>query len=432
MYIVVTNLCKMPEISKKTAPGKPASQPIQQMPNPVISLKPTDFTLPHSLDAMFPGIESLRKLKEAEKKLDAYATRKWLDLQELIPETKKESLVLRVFIYNTCTNQLWQKEEMKQKGETVDEIASPAWTLVIEGRLLNDPEPIESENRKKFNEYFTGISVDLDKNSKFEATEPSSPNPSIIEWHERTSKSKFDGINIARHGSENVKCKITLQPKELPNKFQLEYPLAQLLGSNELTEKDAVYGVWQYILINKLLDSKDKRLIHCDVYLQAALGVQKFYFPELIVLVKKLLKPVPPIVIDYEIDTLKSSTLGEVVVDISIENIQPLLDPQLIESLNNKKDLFFKNDTIMKDLDAKIVLDIQSLNASKTKYEFYKSFSEDPITFLENWQESHAKALKILAGDESYTEEAARRSEFYTDELLQENIDFLLNSKRTV
>lgn len=412
-------------------PLPPAAAPTTALPQPIVSLKPTDFTIPHSLDELFPEIEQLRKLQDAEKRVDAYTTRKWMDLQDSIQAPSKTTSVLRIFIYNTAENQVWQKELSKSQGKEVNEQEEPTWTLRIEGRLLNDDEPVESENREKFSSYLTGIAIDLDPTAKFDSVSPNQQNQKIIEWHDNPQGniSAFDGMDIKRKGSEKVKCKITIQPKEYPTKFKLDDPLVQLLGSNEMSERDVIYALWQYIQINKLQDKADKRLINCDEGLEKIFGFKKIAFPDLLVLIRKFLRPVEPVTIDYEITPDKSSTLGDVVLDISVER-RDVIEKRKANELNKLNEVYFKNDGAIKELDNKIALDIQALNQSRTKYEFYKRLANDPVDFLEKWSESHAKALKILTGDEGYTEENARRSEFYTDELLDENIDLLLNSNR--
>ncbi|GMM38785.1 Snf12 protein [Saccharomycopsis crataegensis] len=417
----------------QTNPG--AVQSPQTMAPPVLSLKPTDFSISHSLDELFPEVGQLRKLQDAERRLDIFTTRKWADLQESAQTGIKESGILRIFIYNTCENQLWQKELLKSQGKEVNENDPATWTLRVEGRLLNDKDPVDSPSRLKFSNYLTGLAIDLDTNSKFESITPSTLNQSVIEWHEtpqhQGNRISFDGMDVKRKGSDKVKCKITIQPKEYPTKFKLDSKLAELLGSYEMSETDVIFSLWQYIQINKLHDKTDKRLVNCDQDLEELFKVKQIAFSDLIHVIRNFLKPVEPIVLDYEVATDKSSTLGEVVLDVNVEIRNPVLDEVNAKQYTAmEKEMITKNDPLIKELDTKIALDIQALNSSRTKYEFFKKFAEDPLNFLEKWQESHAKSLKILLGDEGYTEENARRSEFYTDELLDENIDLLLNSNR--
>lgn len=406
--------------------------PVGQAPGttlqqPVVSLRPTDFTLPKSLDALFPEIELIRKLQDAEKRIDVFATRKWLELQESMQVVDKESSILRIFIYNIAENQLWQQELAKSQGKEVDETVPATWTLRIEGRLLGEDKEADASTRKKFSNYVTGIAIDLDSNAKFEPIDNNSPSRNIIEWHEmpRGNTAAFDGLDVKRKGSEKVKCKIIIQPKEYPAKFQLAEGLAEILGASEMSEKDVVYSLWQYVQINRLQDQTDKRLVNCNEELESVIGYKQIVFPELVLLTKKFLKPVEPIRIDYEVCTDKSSTLGDLVLDVNVDTRKVVSEDTVKD-----KELFFENDAAVKDLEAKMAIDIQALNQSRTKYEFFKKFSQDPIGFLDKWTESQAKSLKILTGDEGYTEENARRSEFYNDELLDDNIDLLFNSSR--
>lgn len=393
--------------------------PHASLQQPAVSIKPTDFTISHALDEQFPEVEQIRALQEAGRRIDVFVTRKWSDLQESAQGSIKKHGVLRVFIYNTTENQAWQQ----------DRSGPASWTLRIEGRLLGEKEPLSLEKRRKFSDYLSGIAVDFDSSSQFSSMGDGQA-PSIVEWHALLSKNQFDGMDIKRQGLEKVKCRITIQPRESPAKLRLDPRLAELLGSPELSERDVIYALWQYIQIGKLQDKTDKRVIHLNSELEQIFQVKQMLFPELVVRARALLSPVPPIVVDYEIATDKSSTLGDVVLDIDVLFDVPILGEKEAQEYAELEKNLYKYEPVIKALDTKIALDVQSLNVSKAKYDFFKGFSENPVKFLEKWQELHARALKMLIGDEGYTEEKARRSEFYTDEFLDENVDLLVGTNR--
>ena len=85
-------------------------------------------------------------MQEAEKKLDLLIARKSLDFQAIQQksihphEYRPSTGVLRIFIYNTCENQPWQKQLLQQKGLPVPDptLAESSWTLRIEGKFISD------------------------------------------------------------------------------------------------------------------------------------------------------------------------------------------------------------------------------------------------------------------------------------------------------
>ncbi|ODV58519.1 Rsc6p ASCRUDRAFT_39055 [Ascoidea rubescens DSM 1968] len=403
------------------------------IPQPIISLRPTDVTIPSSLDEILPEVDILRKLQEAEKKIDTYTITKWFELQELTAKPQIEHLVLRVFIYNYCENQPWQIDliqdpKLRQQFENL----KPSWTLRVEGRVIDNEKNDDIKKRRYFSSLLTGIAIDLFPKDEKSFTEQNDNKSLIIEWHEDVKKVDFDGLDVQRNGSQNMNCTITLQPKEFPLRYKLPDKLIEILGYDELNQHDLAFALWQYISINDLAsNANDKKFIKCDEPLKDLLNCDSIQFPQLLQNIEKLLKPVDPIKISYQIRCDKSSTLGENVydIDISLPKPQSDLQSELGKEFLESRKIFGMYEDDIKELDNKIMLGTQALNQSKLKYDFYKKFSEDPINFFKNFLESHSKALRILCGDEGYTEENVRRSDFYTDELLSDNIDLLLQTK---
>lgn len=224
-----------------------------------------------------------------------------------------------------------------------------------------------------------------------------------------------------------MKAKITIQPKEYPIYLQTSSELRSLIGVAETTQHDAVYAIWQYIQLNNLQAVDDKRVINCDESLSQLFGVPRFNFKDIIALLSKHLTPNKPISIEYEIRVDRASTLGDVVIDVEVP-VEDIAEQELLREESKK--LVTEHDEAIKELSTKIVLGVQGLHNSHRKYQFYDKLSQDPATFLKSFTESHSKLLKILSGDEGYNEEDVRRSTFYTDDILAENIDVLLKTNR--
>lgn len=303
----------------------------------------------------------------------------------------------------------------------------PSWTLRVEGRLVNK-DKAEDPARKKFSSFLSGMAIDLQPNAAHLGQPLSKEN--VIEWHEQADPNvqtvEFDGLDVKRNGDVNVQTRITIQPKELPIKLKTSRELSELLGVSELSQHDALYFIWQYIQFNNLQSPEDKKIINCDENLSKIFNVPRFEFKDLLTLLSKHLSPKPPVVVDYDIKVDRASTLGDLVIDIEVP-VEDLPD-QIFWRDEIKK--INSIDESIKNLNSKIVLGVQSLNNNYKKYQFFNSLSLDPVTFFQKFNESHSNLLKILTGDEGYNEANVRNSDFYTDELLSENVDILLKTNR--
>ena len=461
--------------------------------NQPIQLKPTDQSIPPCLKEHFPEkVELYEQLQNRERLLDIMINRKLLDLQdhqqrittnELSGESNEETL--RIFIYNTSENQPWQRDANQQ--DVPSEVhPDPSWTLRIEGRLLNDKTLLTDSKRHKMSWFLSGLSVEL-KPADGDESRPlvlkgvnapglNGSSDTLIEWHddiklpeaERVSK-QFDGMDIRRGGSSipgstddldrEIVANIVIQPKQYPIKLMVnDKSLMELVGAREITQAECIKRIFYYAKVNQLFDvqtvesdSKDltnkssKKIvtIKSDELLMKIFGLPIMTMPQIMEIVgNKLLKPVEPVRINYRINTLKSTTLGEVVVDIKVNRAmlgkkkvnQDLEDINrlITEDVLNKQSL-----AELIKLDENLKLNIQILNYSKMKYDFYKKFSENPAEFLKQVLQKNEEYLKILSSDSMsfgkdglVSEELVRKSDFYTDDFLKQHINLLLNSGR--
>lgn len=478
--------------SKSSSSKQQQQQTVTAPANPPVQLKPTDQTISPALKEHFPEkVEMYEQLQTRERLLDMMVNRKLLDLQDhqqrlstaqLSGESNNDTL--RIYIYNTSENQPWQLENVPVDST---QAPTPMWTLRVEGRLLNDETPLDDPNRQKMSWFLSGLSIELkpaDGNNDIplnikgvNVPGASGSSDTVIEWHddvkvseaERKAK-QFDGMDIKRGGSSysngegddrEIVANIVIQPKSYPIKLMVtDENLIELVGTKEITQTECIKRIFWYAKVNKLFEvqnldnadlsnstdsgkSKGRKVISIksDELLMKIFGESKLTMPKIMEIVgNKLLKPVEPIRISYHINTLKNTTLGEVIIDIKVNKSglgegKAVLDD--INSLITEEVLNKQNMADLIKLDENLKLNMQILNYSKMKYDFYTKFSENPAEFLKKILQKNEEYLKILSSDSMsfgkdglVSEELVRKSDFYTDEFLKQHINLLLNSGR--
>ena len=442
---------------------------------PTISYQPTDIIIPTQLYDKIGNLGEYKRLQEAEKKLDLLIARKSLDFQAIQQksihphEYRPSTGVLRIFIYNTCENQPWQKQLLQQKGLPVPDptLAESSWTLRIEGKFISDipDEQQQIDETFKFSSFLSAISVDLLPNENYPNIQESQSH--IIEWRDDGPNANkppasvsFDGLDIKRNGIFNIKAKIALLVKNHSNSLKLSEEMSRFVGKQECSQQEVLYIIWQYVLFKGLFkksnaytevpavetstlpnpaDDKDSSdddltLVEADDLLFELLKVKTFKFLDLYKLTQAHFVPREPIIVDYEVDTRKSTTLGNVVLDIPVELPLNLLKAQK-ELLDVNKTAFenlAKADSTILQLDQRISLAIIALQNANLREKFYRELSDDPVKFIENWLESQAETLKALKSDEGYDEEVVRRAKYFeeNEHLIKEKIELLLGSNK--
>ncbi|GME66843.1 unnamed protein product [[Candida] boidinii] len=472
---------------------------------PAISLKPTDVTISPALEKLFPGeISFYRKLQTKEKQLDLFINRKVLDLQEhqtnstnQLNSSTPDNEILRIYIYNTSENQFWQLNEEQRQNIGAQPLPPPWWTLRVEGRLLN-PDPVDLPERKKFSSFLSSLSVEIHRKHKTDdelilRAVNGGPSSRIVEWNDHLQNPKndaereqqqFDGLDVRRGGSsipsdqlkdgdsvgeeeEEIYCDITIQPKMYPIRLQvLNESLIELLGCNEITQRECFQRIFSYIKMKNLFEIQNQPqgqqnqqqsqsqqdhgtdpnsviTIKTDDLLYRIFETNSLSMPQILEAISsKLLKPIEPIKIKYVINTLASSTLGDVIIDLKVNS--KLLNQK--EAPGSSIDVSeIVNDVVRNQkyideinrLNETLNTNLQVLNYNKIKYDFYSKLVQDPVNFLETLQKKNAEYLRILSSDSmNYAsvdladEEVIRRSDYYTDEFMSEHISALLNSGR--
>lgn len=432
--------------------------------------KPTNRNLPEKISTVVPEAKLYSNLQDAERRLDATIARKKLDLQDALARSSTKSQLVRVFVSNTVADQPWQGSSQVQDAPfDFENGPAPSWTLRVEGRVVEDAtgnaattttnnnnnnnnddnnndgkEQSQGEDQEKsgeekadqyagrrmFSSFFTAIIVELQYED--EADIPSEG--AIVEWHEpvpgtaaAANATDFDCLEVRRKGDRSVKAKIQLQPKEYPTKFRLSPQLASLLAIEEDTKAGVVVALWQYIRFHQLQDRDEKRLIKCDAPLRALFGGREaLSFPQIMELLAPHLQQRPPITLEYEVRVDQAGvSLPAEAWDIMVEVPDPARQQlaQVLESWASSQ-----GETA--DLDEQIALTVESLYASQLKRDFFDQLARDPAAFTQRWVQSQARDLQVLLSDRKFSEEEARHSSFYTDELLGNTIQYFLSTGR--
>lgn len=265
----------------------------------------------------------------------------------------------------------------------------------------------------------------------------------------------------SKEGKYNIKVKIALMVKSFTSKLSVTPDLAEFMGKLECTQQEVMYTIWQYVLNKKLFvktakynhvpaveglsesipgADKDRSayddltLAETDDVLFELLKVREFKFSDLYGLIQPHFKPREPIVIDYEVDTRRSTTLGDVVLDIPTElpiNISKA-QRELLEMNKSALENLSRHDAMIEKLNQKISLAIIELRNANSRETFYSGLSKDPVKFIEQWLASQAETLKALKSDEGYDEEIVRRANYFEDneDLINEKIDLLFGSSK--
>lgn len=136
---------------------------------------------------------------------------------------------------------------------------TPSWTLRIEGRLLEGTRRLPNQAVPKFSHFVKSVLVELKRDDA-----GSGPDSNIIEWHKQPGAAECDGFEIKRQGDTDTPCKIFIHLANNPEKFKLAPELSRLLDIHTDTKANIINALWQYIKMNKLQDTEDRRMINCD------------------------------------------------------------------------------------------------------------------------------------------------------------------------
>ncbi|KAF8475695.1 hypothetical protein BDZ91DRAFT_673610 [Kalaharituber pfeilii] len=408
--------------------------------------KPTDKTIPDSLEKLVPNVKLYRELRDVERRYDATIMRKRLDIQDAVNRNVKNYKTLRIWISNTAKDQPWQNSDRPLDENAFDFETGqiPTFRLRIEGRLLDDEDGDDEESEaernskagaslksesapgaapqkpvRKFSSFFKSIVVELDRSNNLY------PEGNIIEWRrplpippqqpggvpQQAQIPEFDGFEFERKGDVDVPCTIKLERNEMPDRYRLSPQLSELLDTKEDTRAGIVMGLWEYVRKNKLQDPDERRTINCDAALKAIFNQDRLYFPQIPDLTVAHLLPLEPIVLHYKIRVDKASHSAPYAYDIAV----PIDDPiraKMSAILPSHQYLTQTREILA--IDDQIATIVQAINHSKAKRDFWMNMALDPKGFVDRWVASQKRDLEVILGENGGIEmEETRRKDFY-------------------
>lgn len=316
----------------------------------------------------------------------------------------------------------------------------PTFRVRIEGRLLDDdedpkeppatygaegtpaPQTKPTRPKRKFSTFFKSMIVELDR------PQDQYPEGNTVEW-ERPAPGQppfqeVDAFEFERKGDANVNCTIKLQMFEIPERYKLSKPLADLLDTIEDTPSGIVMALWEYVRVNNLQNPDDKRYVNCNEALKQIFGVERLFFPAISELTKSHIFPPDPITLNYTIRVDVASHTSPYVYDIVVPVDDPIRQ-KMQETLQSRT--FVSSQAESQAIDKRIAVIIQAINRSKAKYDFWKAMSLDPAGFIQRWVGSQKRDLEMILGESDVDHGEVRRAEFF--ERMGENVHLLLKNE---
>ncbi|EPX74602.1 SWI/SNF and RSC complex subunit Ssr3 [Schizosaccharomyces octosporus yFS286] len=365
------------------------------------------------------------ELQELERRLDSLIVRKRFDLQDSLSRQSKKTRAIRIFIRKTLENQAFQSHEEKNDIQISDlaSLSVPSWTIHMEGRLIpGKEEEMKQLDEIPFTTFFKKIAFQIQRSEELY------PESNYVEWNKLSNGTNLaNELKLKRNGDQNVKINILLYPDEHPERYKLSSAFANLLAIKEGTRPTIVTALWQYIKFHRLQDMEEKRLINCDKGLRNLFETDRLYFPRIPELMNRFLEPVDPIVLSFELNVNEESDNPFEIFDVFVNAD----DPKQTQTRSFLANVMNQNE--IKVLDEKISSFIEAIHYSKSKYDFMRQFSEDPVMFIHRWTESQSKDLEVIL-DGSETNFAEKKdSKYYQQPWIEESaIHYLnrLNSKK--
>ncbi|KAI4336310.1 hypothetical protein L6164_014849 [Bauhinia variegata] len=417
--------------SAKRATQKPPSRPPgSSNANPSSPFKTMELTLaarrkkrkllekqiPEKMAALLPESVLYTQLLEFEGQIDAALSRKKIDIQESVKNPPSAQKTLRVYVYNTFSNQT-QTESERKDGE------EPSWSLKLTGRILEDgKDPVVAGISKKsshlypkFSSFFKKITIYLDQSLY--------PDNHVILWDSARSPIQQDGFELKRKGDREFNAVVRIEMKYATEKFIVSAQLSKVLGIEVETRPRIIAALWHYIKSRKLQSPNDPSFFICDPPLQRAFGEEKIKFSMVSQKVSQHLSQPQPIHFEHKIKLSGNCPAGTACYDVLVD--VPLTPQKDISA-------FLTSTERHKDIDAcdeVISTAIKKIHEHRRRRAFFLGFSQSPAEFINILIASQSKDLKLVAGDASHTAEKERHSEFYTQPWLEDAVIRYLNRK---
>ncbi|XP_010244613.1 PREDICTED: SWI/SNF complex component SNF12 homolog [Nelumbo nucifera] len=375
-----------------------------------------DKQLPDRVAALLPESALYTQLLEFEARVDAALARKKIDIQESLKNPPCIQKTLRVYIFNTFSNQTRTIPE-KQNSEP------PSWSLKIIGRILEDgvdPDPTgviqkSSSSYPKFSSFFKRITINLDPSLY--------PNNSTIVWESSRSPAPHEGFEVKRRGDKEFTVNIRLEMNYMPEKFKLSPALMELLGIEVDTRPRIIAAIWHYVKARKLQNPNDPSFFACDPPLRKVFGEEKMKFSMVSQKISQHLSPPQPIHLEHKIKLSGNSPAGNACYDVLVDVPFPI---------QKEMSAFLANTEKHKEIDAcdeAICAAIKKIHEHRRRRAFFLGFSQSPVEFINALIASQSRDLKLVAGEASRNAEKERRSDFYNQPWVEDAVIRYLNRK---
>jgi len=379
--------------------------------------KLTDKNLPNAVVHNPDFAEDSRMyqdLLEMERKLDWTMTRKKVEVQDALARNPTTTRTLRIFMSHTVSGQAWQTgaegDVANVNFDTGEGI--PAWSLKIEGRILEPPNQRAKDkvSPQKFSTLIKRMAVELERDPALY------PDGNILEWPRAPGHHNpvLDGFTVRRTGDVPTKVRIVMYLNHHPEQFKVSPELGNVLAIKEESRTGVVQALWNYIKIQGLQDKVDRRTIRADDQLRPIFNAESVSFQKLPELVNRFLLPPDPVLLHYTINPAVSPPDRPLAWDVEIKAEDSAMKSRMAVMVHASKE----SSQDLAKLDDEIALHVQSLHNSHIKRTFLQSFSNDPAQVIQTWLESQSRDLESILGSgpsegATIRAEELKRSEFF-------------------
>ncbi|KAK4256959.1 hypothetical protein QN277_006612 [Acacia crassicarpa] len=417
--------------SAKRATQKPPSRPSgSSSANPSSPFKTMELTpaarrkkrrlpekqIPEKVAALLPESALYTQLLEYESQIDAILARKKNDIRESLKNPPCVQKTLRIYVYNTFSNQAQIDSEKKNAEE-------PSWSLKITGRILEDgKDPVaagisqkSSSAYPKFSSLFKKMTIYLDQSIY--------PDNHVILWESARSPTPQEGFEVRRKGDKEFTAVIRIEVNYVPDKFMVSAQLSKLLGIEVETRPRIIAALWHYVKSRKLQSPNDPSFFMCDPPLQRVFGEEKIKFSMIAQKISQHLSQPQPLHLQHKIKLSGTCPAGTGCYDVQVDVPFPLEKDMssFLSSIERHKEI----DTC----DKVISTAIKKIHEHRKRRAFFLGFSHSPGEFINALIASQSKDLKLVAGDASHNAERELRSEFYNQPWVEDAVTRYLNRK---
>jgi len=367
-------------------------------------------SIPESVKEVCPEVELYERLVQQEKKIDHLVNRHKYKLFEELRQSKhvKSNAVLEINIntiiqFTQCTESVQDQTLVQFISEKINMpgmvpiINDPTnlevfWETNIEGKLIFNEGDENSANQKKLSNYFKAMVIEVDRVAYGDQM-------AIMEWH-KEKNCDFDQFKIRRFGlPKDIRLRILIELEHMPPKFRLTQQLADLLGLEVASKTTFVAAIWQYIIDNKLQSIQEPHLIELNEPLRNLLKITVLPISDLVTAFNPHLIKMEPLSIEY---TIPRSALENLSIDkhtfaipVVYKRIEMSTENAYADEIRNWISTL-KTRTDLESIDSEIAKVLKCINQTNYSYNFFRSFSQDPISFFKDWLKNQQQSLQTI------------------------------------